>query len=60
MCVQIEPILNIIYQLKCMTVQIEPRLKIYGLISNVCLHKFISFLTKLVIRVMKAEVSEKI
>jgi len=46
-------------QFKCMTVQIEPRLNIYGINSNVYLYKFISFLTKLVIRIMKAEVSEK-
>ena len=61
MSVQTEPILNIIwYQFKCMTVQIEPRLNIYGINSYVCLYKFISFLTKLVIRIMKAEVSDKI
>jgi len=43
-----------------MTVQIEPRLNIYGINSNVFLYKVISFLTKLVVRIMKAEVSEKI
>ena len=60
MYVQTVPILNIVwYKFKCMTVQIEPRLNIYGIISNVYLYKFISFLTKLVIRIMKAEASEK-
>jgi len=43
-----------------MTVQIEPRLNIYGINSNVCLYKFVSFFKKLVIRIIKAEVSEKI